>query len=170
MSAGVAVAGHGYVDDSRFDLAQLVKAVSAEPPGNQPPYLAKEEPLSPNPTGEAERQNFFKSEREKQRELLNLSLAQDIEERKRYARSAYKMTRIWVWFLIGISVLQLGARIWRGGGLETAEFIAVITTTTGSVFGFWWLVGRYLFPGPPRADVPVVIDPREPLPARRSRG
>src|SRR5271168_5103113 len=26
MSAGVAVAGHGYVDDSRFDLAQLVIA------------------------------------------------------------------------------------------------------------------------------------------------
>jgi hypothetical protein len=33
-----------------------------------------------------------------------------------------------------------------GRGLEQAEFITVVTTTTGSVFGFWWLVGSYLFP------------------------
>jgi hypothetical protein len=144
--------------------------VSGESPeGAPPPYLVGEEPLSPNPTGEAERQNVFKSEQEKQRELVNLSLEQDINERKRYARSAYKITRIWVWFLIVMSLLQLIARVWRGSGLEASEFIAVITTTTGSVFGFWWLVGRYLFPGPSRVDAPVIIDPREPLPARRSR-
>jgi hypothetical protein len=143
--------------------------VSGETSGNPPPYSTGEEPLSLNPTGEAERQDIFKSEQEKERELTNLSLAQDINERKRYARRSYKITRIWVWFLIAMSISQLATRIIFARGLETAEFIAVITTTTGSVFGFWWLVGRYLFPGPIRADAPVIIDPREPLPARRSR-
>jgi hypothetical protein len=143
--------------------------VLGESPASPPPYSAGEETLSSNPTGEAELQNIFQSEQEKQRALANQSLAQDINERKRYARRSYKITKIWVWFLIGISMLQFVAKVWLGRGLETAEFIAVITSTTASVFGFWLLVGRYLFPGSSRANVPIVIDPREPLPARRSR-
>jgi hypothetical protein len=143
--------------------------VSGEPPENSSPYSAQEQPLSPNPTGEAERRDIFKSEQEKERELANISLEQDINERKRYARRSYKITKVWVLFLIGMSVSQLVARVVWGRGLQTAEIITVITTTTGSVFGFWWLVGRYLFLGLIRTDTPVIIDPREPLPARRSR-
>ena len=143
--------------------------MSGEPPEGSPPYIVGEEPLSPNPTGEAERQNVFKSEQERQRELANLSLAQDIEERKKYAVRSYRITKVWVWFLIAMSAAQLAARVWQGRGLETAEFIAVITTTTGSVFGYWWLVERYLFPGAARVDFPIIIDPREPLPARGAR-
>lgn len=33
-----------------------------------------------------------------------------------------------------------------GEGLDDPQFITVVTTTTASVFGFWFLVGRYLFP------------------------
>jgi hypothetical protein len=135
--------------------------------GPVPPYSIREEPLSPNPTGEDERQNIFESEQEKLRRLSNLSFEQDINERKRYARRSYKITKYWVWFLMAMSVAQLLTRSIWGRGLQTPEFITVITTTTGSVFGFWWLVGRYLFPGPIRAIAPVVIDPREPLPSRR---
>jgi cytosine/uracil/thiamine/allantoin permease len=94
------------------------------------------------PTGEREAAEFS-TEEERQR-LRIRSLAQYIRERRRYAIAAYRVTRSWVCFLITISVLQLGARMF-GRGLETAEFIAVVTSTTASVFGFWWLVGRYLF-------------------------
>ena len=33
-----------------------------------------------------------------------------------------------------------------GFGLGEPEFIAVVTTTTASVFGFGFIVGNYLFP------------------------
>jgi len=122
-------------------------------------------PLSTSPTGEAEKQDLFTSDEEKRRLYLwNQSLQQDIDERKRYAGRAYRITLIWVWFLVGITVLHLASKLALNRGLETAEFITIITTTTGSVFGFWWLVGRYLFP---RTIRPAIIDPREPLPARQ---
>jgi hypothetical protein len=40
------------------------------------------------------------------------------------------------------------AQFWlnaKGVGLDRYQFITLITTTSGSVFGFWLLVGRYLF-------------------------
>lgn len=63
------------------------------------------------------------------------------------------MTRVWVLFLVVITLLQWISRLF-GIGLQPEEFIAVVTTTTGSVFGFWWLVGRYLFKGPEKPPGP----------------
>ncbi len=61
------------------------------------------------------------------------------------------MAQLWVTFLISVTIFQMLLRIF-GTGLHDGEFIAVVTTTTASVFGFWWLVGRYLFPAPPEKN------------------
>lgn len=103
------------------------------------------------PTPESEAKESFSSDEAKRRALANRSDEQDIEQRKKYADSAYKITTIWTSFLIGISILQLLSRLWDKG-LKEAEFIAVLTTTTASVFGFWYLVGRYLFKGSDKSD------------------
>lgn len=64
--------------------------------------------------------------------------------RKQYAEHAYRITEAWVGFLILISIGQFVCKP-IGLGLGTTEFVTVVTTTTASVFGFWLLVGRYLF-------------------------
>jgi hypothetical protein len=131
-------------------------------PSDPPWKEGAEAPLSQNPTGEAERENLFRTQEEKEHDRLrNISYGQDINQRKRYAIRSYRVTLYWVWFLIGISVLQLASKLAFSRGLETVEFVTIVTTTTGSVFGFWWLVGRYLFPrgGEPTPPRPPVFPP-----------
>jgi hypothetical protein len=55
-----------------------------------------------NPTDEAEQQKIFSSE-EQRRRLTNISLQQEIDERKLYALRSYKFSKVWVWFLIIVS-------------------------------------------------------------------
>ena len=52
---------------------------------------------------------------------------------------------MWLGFMIVIISAQFGLSGFDLG-LQTEEFIAVIVSSTGLVFGFWMLVGRYLFP------------------------
>lgn len=145
-------------------MAEAISGQSAQPHSHE--RNSETVDLSTAPSGEAEREDLFTSESEKERlRLYNISFQQDIDERKRYARRAYKITKIWVWFLIGLSTFHLFCKVVWGRGFEATEFMTVVTTTTGSVFGFWWLVGRYLFPTTRPAPI---IDPREPLPARRA--
>jgi hypothetical protein len=77
--------------------------------------------------------------------LRNRSFAQDMGERLRYANHAYGITQAWVGFLIVITICQFALKPF-GYGLGQTEFVTVFTTTTASIFGFWLLVGRYLFP------------------------
>lgn len=79
--------------------------------------------------------------------LKNDSDEQDMGERKRYATHAYSITQAWVGFLIVVTIAQMALKPWEMN-LETAEYIAFVTTTTASVFGFWLLVGNYLFRKP----------------------
>ena len=65
-------------------------------------------------------------------------------ERKRYADNAYGITQAWIGFLIVVTIAQFSLKP-IGLGLSEAAFITVFTTTTASIFGFWVLVGRYLF-------------------------
>jgi cytosine/uracil/thiamine/allantoin permease len=97
-----------------------------------------------NPSSIEEAREDFSSHEERSKSLANQSTEQDIKQRQKFADSAYKITFIWTVFIIGISTGQLTARFWDKG-LHDSEFIAVLTTTTASVFGFWYLVGRYLF-------------------------
>lgn len=102
------------------------------------------------PTAEEELATFD-PERARARKLRNDSDQQDIEERQRYAGHAYGITQAWVGFLIVLTFAQLCLKP-MGLGLGREEFITVFTTTTASVFGFWLLVGRYLFPDKSKPD------------------
>lgn len=65
--------------------------------------------------------------------------------RERFAEIAYGIMQAWVGFLIVVVLAQISLRP-LGLGLETGEFIAVVTSTTTAVFGFGFLVGNFLFP------------------------
>ncbi|WP_299437139.1 hypothetical protein [uncultured Rhodospira sp.] len=68
-----------------------------------------------------------------------------MEGRKKFAERAFAITVLWVFFLIALPFVQMVFSIW-GIGLSDTQFATVVTTTTAAVFGFWALVGRYLFP------------------------
>lgn len=95
------------------------------------------------PTAEEETE-IFRNEREREAKIKNDSDLQDMGERIRYASNAYGITQAWIGFLIVLTIAQMALKP-IGLGLETAAFITVFTTTTASIFGFWLLVGQYLF-------------------------
>lgn len=97
--------------------------------------------MSRHPTGMAE-QAYLEDVR--RRRLQNDSDSQDMGERIRYANHAYGVTQAWIGFLIVLTIAQLSLKPLSLGLSDTA-FITVFTTTTASVFGFWLLVGNYLF-------------------------
>lgn len=76
--------------------------------------------------------------------LINEDHANDIEEKKRFAKHAYEMNKIWIKFLMIIVFLQ-GLKI-DGFELDEWGFRVIFITTTASVFSFAYLVGKYLFP------------------------
>ncbi len=70
---------------------------------------------------------------------------QDHHHRDKYAKIAYGIMKTWVVFLRLVTLGQMALGHF-GFGLGEPEFIAVVTTTTASVFGFGFIVGNYLFP------------------------
>ena len=113
--------------------------------------MGDEVDVSRNPTVAAEGSQLENPDQESKR-LKNRSDEQDIRERQKYAARAYEITQAWVSFLIAITLFQMLFKPFKMN-LSEGEFIAVFTTTTASIFGFWLLVGRYLFsqksqPGP----------------------
>jgi hypothetical protein len=104
--------------------------------------------LDLTPTGQEEEENLFDTPVNQPTDLNEQILrerVQDMGERIIFADRAFLLALIWVVFLVILPVLQLIFSIW-GKGLSDVQFSTVITTTTASVFGFWYLVGRYLFP------------------------
>jgi hypothetical protein len=104
--------------------------------------------LDESPTGEEEEENLFSHPISKPTDLNGVILHerfQDMGERKIFADRAFFITLIWVGFIILLPIGQTVMSFW-GKGLDDPQFITVVTTTTASVFGFWFLVGRYLFP------------------------
>lgn len=99
--------------------------------------------LDRTPTG-GEESDFFRNEAERAAKIANDSNSQDMGERKRYADNAYGITQAWIGFLIVMTMAQFTLRP-LGMGLSDPAFITVFTTTTASIFGFWLLVGQYLF-------------------------
>lgn len=92
----------------------------------------------------AEKEETFGNPEHHAKVLTNRQFLQDMAERKKYADAAFKLTRLWVWFLIGSTALQMLLSIFEKG-LSEAMFITLLTTTTISVLGVWALVGSYLF-------------------------
>lgn len=104
--------------------------------------------LDETPSGEEEEIHLFNNPIDRPTDLNEVILRerlQDMGERIIFADRAFLLAFLWVVFLIALPILQMFFSIW-GKGLTDIQFSTVITTTTASVFGFWYLVGRYLFP------------------------
>lgn len=81
------------------------------------------------------------------RQLEGEEHRQILDHRHRFSEISYGIMQAWVGFLIVLTMAQFTLKgLGLGMGLDEAEFIAVITTTTASVFGFGLLVGNFLFP------------------------
>jgi uncharacterized membrane protein len=103
-----------------------------------------EVPLDRNPTPEREAEGIFETHEDAAKRLRNQNLEQDIQERRKYAKRSFNLTCAWLIFIVLSTTAQFVLNA-LGIGLDRYEFIALITTTTSAVLGFWLLVGRYLF-------------------------
>lgn len=77
--------------------------------------------------------------------LANQDFENDIKEKQRFARFAYCVSGVWVVFLMIIVWCQ-AIPDWFGFELPEGTFGLVVGSLTLSVFGFAFLVGKYLFP------------------------
>ena len=116
--------------------------------------------LDPSPTSSEEEKGLFLNAEQlrqyrllnRRRELENQQFERDVGNREQFAERAYGLTQSWIGFLFVLTVCQFSLK-GTLPGLTDTEFITVFTTTTASVFGFWILVGRYLFkPNDPAED------------------
>lgn len=108
-----------------------------------PDVAAPDIEIDRTPTYEEE-VGTFDPEKRRADKLANDSNEQDMGERIRYASNAYGITQAWIGFLMVLTLAQLCLKP-LGLGLTDPTFITVFTTTTASIFGFWLLVGNYLF-------------------------
>jgi hypothetical protein len=69
----------------------------------------------------------------------------DIAFKRKYFSLTQNITGRWACFIIIAVTAQIILNAF-GKGLSDAAFIALITTTTTTLLGFWYLIGRYLFP------------------------
>lgn len=77
------------------------------------------------------------------RDLLeNMDYHGDIASKKSFKCFAYCVGGVWAALLVYV---VFGQGYAGGFQLEKEEFIAIVSTTTASVFGFAYIVGRYLF-------------------------
>lgn len=74
-----------------------------------------------------------------------------------YAVASGALTLVWVIFLICVVGLQFKAKREGVGSLTAAELIAILTTTTATIAGLWWQVGKHLYPVP-TSQRPVTSD------------
>ena len=113
--------------------------------------------ISPNPPPDEEAVFFStidKNDELKRQQIRKYKLKNDRQEQdnklsKRYASRAYRFSKWWVGFLLLFIPVQVILRCFSLG-LREGEFIAVIGSLSASVLGYWWLVGRYLFPSNPK--------------------
>lgn len=101
--------------------------------------------LDRDPYGQEEDGAIFKHPIDDLDDLDRRERAQDMGERILYADRSFIITLCWAAFLILFPILQLCVVSSGRTGMNDGPFIAVVTTTTASVFGFWTLVGLYLF-------------------------
>jgi len=75
--------------------------------------------------------------------LRNQDFHNDMAEKRRFARHAYLLNIAWILFLFAVTLLQ-GTRAF-GFRLDEWGFRIIFVSTSASVFGFAYLVGKYLF-------------------------
>lgn len=101
--------------------------------------------LKRDPAGQEENTYLFDHEEQRRKKLTNDNFEAELKLRKKYAKKSFWFAVAWLAFLIILTGLQVFYRD-ATRGLKEAEFIAVSTTTTAAVFGFWAIVLRSLFP------------------------
>lgn len=69
----------------------------------------------------------------------------DIDEKKKFAWHAYRLAWTWLGFLIVLTWLQ-AVPDWFNFRLDEWAFRILSTSVTAAVFGFAYLIGKYLFP------------------------
>jgi hypothetical protein len=102
--------------------------------------------IDQTPTGEEEsalfnRPALLTSTRDTRDLLENADYHGDILGKRRFGYFAIKVGKLWAITLVLVVFMQG----WGILQLEPEEFIAVVSTTTASVFGLVYVVGRYLF-------------------------
>ncbi len=103
-----------------------------------------------HPTPEEEAGDFDDPQRQMER-LKARDLEGDIEEKKKFAWHAYKLAWTWLVFLIVLTWLQ-AVPDWFSFKLDEWAFRILSTSVTAAVFGFAYLIGKYLFPSGGRKD------------------
>lgn len=98
-----------------------------------------------NPTPEDEKTQFRNAEEIHSDKLDNKEKEDNLKARTDYADKAYNLVWFWSACIIFVTFMQFLGKS-SGNSLHHTSFIALIVSTTGLMFGFWALVGRYLFP------------------------
>ena len=100
--------------------------------------------IDPNPTPREEYDDFDDPAR-RIAKLQADDFEGDIEEKKKFAWHAYRLAWTWLGFLIVVTWLQ-AVPDWFGFELDDWAFRILFTSVTAAVFGFAYLIGKYLFP------------------------
>jgi len=98
---------------------------------------------TPSPQGEAF--DLRNPEEIKSHQLDNQEKEDNLRARTEYAEKAYHLVWAWTGCIVVITLIQFIAKS-SGNALHHSSFIALVVSTSGLMFGFWALVGRYLFP------------------------
>jgi hypothetical protein len=99
--------------------------------------------VSPNPSPADEYHDFDPDHHRKR--LRNQDLAGDIEEKKKFAWHAYRLAWTWLGFLALVTWLQAVPDSFNFK-LDNWAFRILFTSVTAAIFGFAYLIGKYLFP------------------------
>jgi hypothetical protein len=84
---------------------------------------------------------------ERAREEHLKQLAQDREERKKYADYSFKLVCVWLGSMLVLVALQgFGAFLGWSFELSDSVLITLVSSTTGSIVAIFVFVAKYLFP------------------------
>lgn len=100
--------------------------------------------IDPNPTPLEEARDFDDPAKHWER-LKAEDYQGDIDEKKKFAWHAYRLAWTWLGFLIVLTWLQ-AVPDWFKFELDEWAFRILSTSVTAAVFGFAYLIGKYLFP------------------------
>lgn len=100
--------------------------------------------IEPNPSAHEEAADFDDPARQMAR-LHAMDLEGDINEKASFAWHAYRLVWTWLGFLIVMTWLQ-AVPDWFNFHLDEWAFRILSTSVTAAVFGFAYLIGKYLFP------------------------
>jgi len=104
--------------------------------------------LDKEPSGREEEEELFDdppADPTTVKPLIDPEKQQDMGERIKFSERAFDLVNKWTCFIFTLTLVQMICSFWNKG-LTNTEFVAIVTSTTATVFGLPYFVGRYLFP------------------------